>query len=72
MKKKGFWFLFAGIVLMSFPVFSRTFIVMTEDVGDFIKGFGLALMIGALFQKDLHESISIFRTSKHGGRVPKD
>jgi hypothetical protein len=72
MKKKGFWFLFAGIVLMSLPVFTRSFIVMTEDVGDFLKGFGLALMIGALFQKDLRERISIFSSSRDDGNMSKD
>jgi hypothetical protein len=45
--RKSLWILLAGSLLMAFPVLTRSFIPMTPDLGDFVKGLGVALMIWA-------------------------
>ncbi len=48
MKKQTLLLLLLGALCMSFPLFSRTFISITDNVADFLKGFGVAMIIGAL------------------------
>ena len=47
MSKQSTFLFFAGIFAMSFGTMTRTFFYISENVDDFLKGFGVAIMVGA-------------------------
>jgi len=47
-RKQSCWLLFAGSLCMSFGLFIRHFMPTPEWLTDFFKGFGVALMLGAV------------------------
>ncbi|HMG15116.1 MAG TPA: hypothetical protein VK590_06705 [Saprospiraceae bacterium] len=48
MKKQSLLLLLFGALCMSFPLFARTFIYIPDNAADFLKGFGVAMIFGAL------------------------
>lgn len=49
MKKQTILLLLIGSLCLSITLLTRHFFTIPEDPADFIKGFGAALIIGALF-----------------------
>ena len=47
MKKQTLYLLLAGNLLMSFTLFTRSFFIVSEQVTDFLKGFGIVLVLYA-------------------------
>jgi glucan phosphoethanolaminetransferase (alkaline phosphatase superfamily) len=47
MKKQALLLLFLGALLMGLPVFTRSFMAISDHVGDFMKGMGLVFMLSA-------------------------
>lgn len=50
MNKKALWLLLIGSLLMALPVSTRWFFTIPVDAADFIKGFGVALIIASAFK----------------------
>ena len=48
MSKQSMFLFFAGILAMSFGTMTRALFYISEDVDDFLKGFGVSIMVGAL------------------------
>lgn len=48
LKKTTRLMLLIGAFCMAFPMLTRSFMETPEGLGDFLKGFGVAVMIGAL------------------------
>jgi hypothetical protein len=51
MKKHILWLLLLGIVCFSFETFTRSFFKTPDSIGDFLKGFGVVLMVYGLAAK---------------------
>jgi len=49
MKKQSLWLLLTGSLFTSFTFFAGSFINIPDPTEDFMKGFGVALIVGALF-----------------------
>ena len=49
MKKQTRLLMLIGALSMSFTMFTRSFINVPESVSDFLKGFGVAIILGAFF-----------------------
>jgi O-antigen/teichoic acid export membrane protein len=49
MKKQTLWLLLIGGLFTSITFFTSSFINMPDSTRDFMKGFGVALIVGALF-----------------------
>jgi hypothetical protein len=59
MKKQTLWLLLIGNLCMSFTLFTNPIMKVPVDLGDFIKGFGVALVFGALYvQKKLERKVA--------------
>jgi len=46
MKKQTRLLLLIGMLSISFNLFTRSFLAMPEDVVDFLRGFGIAIILG--------------------------
>jgi hypothetical protein len=49
MSRKTLWLMLIGNLCMTFSLFTSPFFAVSESAGDFLKGFGVALVIGAFF-----------------------
>ena len=49
LKKETLWLLLAGTALMSLNLLAPDRINLSDSLTDFLKGFGLSLLIAALF-----------------------
>jgi len=47
MKKRTCWLMLIGALCMGFTLFTRSFINVSESISDFIRGFGVAMIISA-------------------------
>lgn len=47
-RKQTCWLLFSGSLIMSLDLLTRHFMHVPESLTDFFKGFGVALMVGAM------------------------
>jgi hypothetical protein len=47
MSKQSTLLFLAGTLAMSFGTMTRTFFYISENVDDFLKGFGVTIMVGA-------------------------
>jgi len=60
MKRQALWLLAIGAVLMSFTLLTKNFFQIPEGPDDFMKGFGVALMISSLFvQRKLDKKAAV-------------
>lgn len=50
MKKNGLALLSIGSIMMSLDVLAGTLLPISTGLADFMKGFGVVLMIAAIFQ----------------------
>jgi len=46
--KRARTLLLIGIIIMSFGTMTRSVVSISSDVDDFLKGFGLSVMVGSL------------------------
>ena len=53
-KKQTCWFLIAGCLSIGFTQITRHFLNTPEWIADFLKGIGLALMLGAMVMEKGH------------------
>ena len=58
------WLLLVGTLCMSFTVFTRSILPVSENVEDFFKGFGIVLVISAIFWKQKKQPLSEVTSNK--------
>ena len=60
MKKQTRWLLLIGMLSISFNLFTKSFLAIPQDLVDFLKGFGIAIILGIFFLEVLkkHKSKS--------------
>ena len=56
LSKQSVILLLSGIFIMSFGTMTRTFLHIAEDADDFLKGLGVALMVGVLIREAITTS----------------
>ena len=55
LKGRAFKVFFTGIMLMALPFMVKHIFELPEDLGDFVRGFGVALVVGSLFLQKKQE-----------------
>ena len=68
MKKQTCWLMLAGTLLMGFTVFTRSFIAVPEDMADFLKGIGVAIIISAFFLDRKKHHLKTKKSTVHSRR----